>query len=113
MPPLHVHREDDETLFVLDGSLTLLQPGGEVSLGPGDAFRAERGIPHVYRVESETARWLAFTEPAGFADLVREVSEPAPAAEIPPAGRRHDVDVLAAAAARHGIELLGPPGTLP
>jgi hypothetical protein len=79
----------------------------------GDTLRAPRGIPHNYRVESETARWLVFCEPAGFEEFVREVSESAPAAELPPAGRPHDLDAIAAAAAAAGIELLGPPGALP
>lgn len=41
------------------------------------------------------------------------MTEPAPADELPPAGRPHDPALLAHAAARAGIEILGPPGTLP
>jgi len=33
--------------------------------------------------------------------------------ELPPPGRPQDPEALAAAAASEGIELLGPPGTLP
>jgi quercetin dioxygenase-like cupin family protein len=113
MPPLHVHHRDDETFYVVDGTLTLIQPGSEVVLEAGTAFRAERGVPHVYRVESETARWLAFSEPGGFDAFVLEMSEPAPAEELPPSGRPQDPGALAASAAKQGIELLGPPGTLP
>jgi len=49
----------------------------------------------------------------GFEEFVREVSEPAPSSELPPAGRPHDLDAIAAAAAAAEIELLGPPGALP
>jgi quercetin dioxygenase-like cupin family protein len=113
MPPLHVHHREDEVFYVLDGSLTLHLPGEHVELSAGAAFRAPRAVPHVYRVESETARWLTFCHPAGFDDFVLEASTPAPANELPPPGRPVDADALAAAAARHEIELLGPPGTLP
>ena len=113
MPPLHVHHRDDETFYVIDGTLTVFQPGSQVVLEAGSAFCAGRGIPHVYRVESETARWLAFCEPAGFDAFVLEASVPAERDELPPAGRSHDPAALGAAAARQGIELLGPPGTLP
>lgn len=113
MPPLHVHRREDEVFHVLDGRLTLHLPGEHVELAAGDTFVAPRDVPHVYRVESESARWLVFCEPAGFDAFVRETSETAPVAELPPAGRPHDPDALATAGARHGIELLGPPGTLP
>ena len=53
------------------------------------------------------------TTPAGFDALVREVAEPAPADELPPAGRPVDPAVLGQAAAKVGIEILGAPGTMP
>jgi quercetin dioxygenase-like cupin family protein len=113
MPPLHVHHEEDEVFHVLDGEVTFFLPGAEVSLATGDTFRAPRGVPHTYRVESGSARWLVFCAPARFDDFVQAVSEPAPAEELPPRGRPFDPEAFAAAAAERGIELLGPPGTLP
>jgi hypothetical protein len=53
------------------------------------------------------------TTPAGFDAFVREVSEPAPAEELPPAGRPFDPAALGQAAAKVGIEILGAPGALP
>jgi mannose-6-phosphate isomerase-like protein (cupin superfamily) len=113
MPPLHVHHTADETFFVLEGSISLHLPGQRVDLGEGSSFWAPLGIPHVYRVESPVARWLAVCAPAGFDAFVREVSEPAATDELPPHGREHDLAAISSAAARHGIELLGPPGTFP
>ena len=74
---------------------------------------APRGVPHAYRVESEQARWLVINNPAGFEQLVRAASEPAPRAELPPPGQPLDPAPLAQTAAEYGIEILGPPGTLP
>jgi quercetin dioxygenase-like cupin family protein len=113
MPPLHVHRREDEAFYVLEGELSLHLPGRSLTLCPGEAFLAPKDVPHAYRVESETARWLAIVTPAGFDDFIREVGEPAPEETLPPAGRQHDPERLAEIAARFGIELLGPPGTLP
>jgi quercetin dioxygenase-like cupin family protein len=113
MPPLHVHRRDDETFYVLDGEVTLFVAGEQLVLGAGQAAFAPREVPHAYRVESEEARWLVITTPAGFDAFVREVSEPAPAEELPPAGRAVDPAVVGQAAAKVGIEILGPPGALP
>jgi quercetin dioxygenase-like cupin family protein len=110
-PPLHVHHETDEAFVVLEGRISLHQPGRSVELGAGETFLAARGIPHVYRVESEEARWLAVGAPAGFADFVREASDE-PAGDGFP-DRELDLARVAGAAARHGIELLGPPGTMP
>jgi len=113
MPPLHVHHEEDEVFHILDGEVTLFLPGMEVPLATGETFRAPQGVPHTYRVDSSSARWLVFCAPARFDAFVRAVSEPAPAAELPPRGRPLDPELLATEAARHGIELLGPPGALP
>jgi mannose-6-phosphate isomerase-like protein (cupin superfamily) len=53
MPPLHVHRRDDETFFVLEGEVTLFVAGERIVLGPGQAALAPRDVPHAYRVESD------------------------------------------------------------
>jgi quercetin dioxygenase-like cupin family protein len=114
MPPLHVHTVEDETFCVLDGTLSLHVAGRDpIVLEAGQSAFAPRGVAHVYRVESGTARWLAIATPGGFDAFVREASDPAERDELPPADRPLDLDRIGAAAARHGIELLGPPGTLP
>ena len=113
MPPLHVHHEEDEVFHILDGEVTLFLPGVEVPLATGETFRAPQGVPHTYRVDSPSARWLVFCAPARFDAFVRAVSEPAPSEELPPRGRPFDPERFAAAAAEQGIELLGPPGALP
>jgi mannose-6-phosphate isomerase-like protein (cupin superfamily) len=113
MPPLHVHHDDDETFFVQEGELRLFHSGTEVTLTAGQSALAPRGVPHTYRVESERARYLVISSPAGFEQFVRTASDDAPNNELPPAGRAVDPGQLAAAAAAHGIEILGPPGALP
>ncbi len=113
MPPLHVHHRNDETFYVLEGEVRLFVGDREVGLAAGQAAFAPRGGPHTYRVESDRARWIVINSPAGYERFLRAASEPAPRAELPPAGRRSDPTALAKAAAEQGIELLGPPGTLP
>ena len=113
MPPLHIHHDHDETFVVIEGRISLHLPGSAVMLGPGESFFAPRGIPHVYRVESGTARWLGIGNPPGFADFVREASDLAEDDGFPPVDRAPDLDRVGAAAARQGIELLAPPGTMP
>ena len=104
MPPLHVHRSEDEAFHVLAGRLSVHVGDESVDLAAGDCLVAPRGTPHTYRVESDCARWLAVCSPAGFDDFVREVA--AAGADVSP-------PVLTETAARYGIEILGPPGALP
>jgi quercetin dioxygenase-like cupin family protein len=113
-PPLHVHTDEDETFYVLDGEVTLHVAGQHLLvLQAGEAAFAPRGVPHVYVVTSETpARWLGTTTGHQFASFVEALSTPAAEPTLPT-----DVEIdpaqVAAVAARHGIELLGPPGMLP
>jgi hypothetical protein len=69
-------------------------------------------MPHAHGVESEQARWLVIAAPAGFEAFVREVAQPASVDKLPPTGRPFDPVVLEQAAAKAGIEILGPPGAL-
>src|SRR3954463_812270 len=56
--PLHVHRNEDEVFYVLEGELRLKSADADVRLGPGEAALAAAEVPHTYRVESpEGARW--------------------------------------------------------
>lgn len=113
MPPLHVHRDHDETFVVIEGRISLHLPGRSVEIGPGESFFAPRGIPHAYRVESGTAKWLGIGNPPGFAEFVREASDVAEDDGFPPLDRAPELERIGAAAARQAIELLGPPGTMP
>lgn len=113
MPPLHVHHDHDETFYVLEGTLGLFLPGDHVELHAGEAFLAPKGVPHTYRVESETARWLAGTVPGRFAPFVLATSVPAEDDGYAPPEKMATPETLAAEAAARGIEILGPPGSLP
>ncbi len=60
-------------------------------------------MPHAYRVGDAPARWVVLSAPSGFERFVASVASlPAP-----------EPRVLAEIGAEHGIEILGPPGTLP
>jgi quercetin dioxygenase-like cupin family protein len=113
MPPLHVHHREDETIVVLDGELTIFMPGQSLTLHAGDAAFAPKGVPHAYRVESERARFLGVSNPAGLASFVLAASDPAESNDLPPADRPVDMERLLAAAEAHGIEIVAPPGTTP
>jgi quercetin dioxygenase-like cupin family protein len=103
MPPLHLHRNEDEGFYVLGGDLRLFLPGDAITLRPGEFFLAPRGIPHAYEVGPDGARVLVSSAPSGFERFVAEVAE---LEAVDPA-------TLTAVAATHGIDILGPPGTRP
>ena len=115
MPPLHVHRVEDEVFYVLDGALELHVAGRPPArLEAGESLLAPRDVPHTYRVVSEgPARWLVLSVPASFERFVLAASDPAETQTLPPPDLEPDMDRMMRAAAEAGIEILGPPGALP
>ena len=103
-PPLHVHHTHDEGFYVLSGEVTLYMPGRQVTLRRGDFFLAPRDIPHVYRVSDDgPASWLCTSNPSGFEKFVARVGSL----------DQQDPETVTTVAAEFGIEILGPPGTMP
>ena len=113
MPPLHVHHDADECFYVVEGRLSVFLPGRRLELEAGDAAFAPRAVPHAYRVESETARWIAVCTPGGFAAFIREASVPAEGDGYAPEELMPPPEELGALAAKQRIDILGPPGLLP
>jgi quercetin dioxygenase-like cupin family protein len=109
--PLHVHHDEDEWFYVLEGELTIWVAGQTVVAPAGAFVFGPRHVPHTFIVSSEGARFLLVTEPAGFEGFIRALAVPAAAPEIPPAPTAPpDMEPVLRAAADHGLEILGPPG---
>jgi mannose-6-phosphate isomerase-like protein (cupin superfamily) len=101
-PPLHVHAKQDDTFFVLEGTLTV-QVGEEVfELGPGDFVSVPPGVPHTFDNVYERqgpVRVINLMTPAVLHDFF---------AEHAAAGADADPAVVRQLADDHGIERVGP-----
>jgi quercetin dioxygenase-like cupin family protein len=109
-PPLHSHPQD-ETFYVLEGDVTVWIESDERPLRRGDAAYAAAGVPHTFRVESDTATMLFLSTPGGIDDYVRALAEPArwPWLQPPPDGPRVPAERLAAVEKELGVIRHGPP----
>jgi len=106
--PRHVHVEEDEAWYLLEGSMTFYCGGHVIEAAKYGWVFAPRGIPHTFKVGSGGARALTFAFPSSFADFVAEMGEPAPQLTVPPPAPV-DPHRLAEVARRYGIEIVGPP----
>ena len=106
MPPLHLHKTDDEAWYVLGGEMSFFvgdnEPtrieAGAIAFG-SRASMTHAGLPSARRVTSSASS-----------------SPPAERDGLPPHGdppSEQEVAAGTALAAEYGIELLGPPGALP
>ena len=66
-PEVHVHRDEDDAFYVLEGELTFTAAGEEVVAGPGTFVLVPPGVPHEFANRSSgVARALNVHAPAGF-----------------------------------------------
>jgi quercetin dioxygenase-like cupin family protein len=114
--PWHVHPEEDEWFYVLDGNLTFYVGDTRLDLTTGGFAFGPKGVPHSFMGAGSTpTRALVGFSPMQFEGFMREVGQPAPARQLPPHhdGPPPDVARLAPIAKRNGFIILGPPGPPP
>ncbi len=104
--PWHVHPEEDEWFYVLEGELTFWVADTRLSLRAGSFAFGPKGVPHTFYAEAGGARALV-----GFAPVQCEGFQTAPERVVPPPMEGHpDMARLSPIARRNGFEILGPPG---
>jgi mannose-6-phosphate isomerase-like protein (cupin superfamily) len=97
---LHVHDNEDELFYVLEGEHIFQVGDQEFQTGPGGLVFAPRGVPHAQRrVVPRTGRILVLTSPAGFEGFFRELAEADRSGAIGP-------DAYARASKKYGITWL-------
>ena len=108
-PPLHTHPQD-ESYIVLEGRLTVQARDQRFHLEAGAAAVVPMGVPHTFRVESDTARVLVLSTPAGLERMIRDCSISAAAPTLPPIDApRPSPERLEGIFRAHGQVNLGPP----
>jgi hypothetical protein len=96
-------------MIVLEGNMTFVCANERVLLGPGAVGVAAAGVVHTFRVESNTARVLVLSTPAGIEQLPRAMGVEALAPTLPPADApRPSPEDVARAFAQHGQVNHGP-----
>jgi quercetin dioxygenase-like cupin family protein len=109
--PLHVHPDESETFYLLEGEVLFHIDGSERSVGVGGFVSVPPGVPHAFTATSETARSLILITPGtgGMEAFLRDAGEPARERALPP-HRPLDLERIGAAAERtQAVKILGPP----
>jgi mannose-6-phosphate isomerase-like protein (cupin superfamily) len=86
--PPHIHPDQDEYLYMLEGKLDFMLAGADAQATPGDLIRLGMGVPHgIFNKSDQTAcAVLGLAEP----DAVRSVLGPAQHERTEARGRRGD-----------------------
>jgi uncharacterized protein YjlB len=109
---MHVHRNEDETFYVVEGEVTLLVDGERIDLSGGDYAFAPPGTTHASIVRSPLARMLTTLSPAGLEELFVTLGTPVASADQPAEGVLPPVGELVRQFGVYGCEVVGPPPSL-
>ena len=98
--PRHVHENEDELFYVLEGEHVFEVGAESFVVGPGGVVFAPRHVPHAHRrLVPRTGRFLTMLSPAGFEGFFRELSDAERDGTIGP-------EAYASASERYGITWL-------
>lgn len=112
--PWHVHPDEDEWFYVLEGEITFWVADTRLSLKAGSFAFGPRAVPHTFYAEAGGGKALVGFTPMIFEGFIREVGQPAPERVLPPPMEGPpDMARLAPIAHRNGMDILGPPGPPP
>lgn len=116
-PPMHVHANEDESWYVIEGDVLFQRGDKQFLLCAGDALFLPRHVPHGFAVCSAEARMIHAYTPGGIEEAFQAASEPATKRTLPPlpvGGPNPDqVARTLAIFATRGITVVGPPLAVP
>lgn len=109
-PPKHTHSREDESYFILKGSICYAVGEEEITVNEGEYIYLPKNVPHSFQVLSENAEVLMWISPAGLEQWFWDNSKPAPDGEAlavpqgpPPV---HIIEHFVTSLREYGVEMV-------
>ena len=95
-PPLHIHPNQEEYFYVIEGDVRFAVGDQRLTLRAGDSVLGPRGIPHTFAaVEGKPARLLISFSPAGkMEQFLRDTAIPNPPKEDADFWRKYEIEMV-------------------
>jgi len=108
--PPHIHRREEETFYVMQGTLSIQIGSKTLQASAGDCVYLPRGITHCFKnTGSGEAKFLVLVTPAGLENFFAEAFRPAgDGLPTPPMITEAMLNRIVAAGARSGLEFAPP-----
>ena len=103
-PGFHLHHEQDEWFFVIEGDFVFQVGEKTYKVGPGASLFAPRKVPHAFVNTTNTGKLIILLQPAGTIEQLFRVGG---AKQNVTAEERHALNRA------HGLESVGPPLMVP
>jgi quercetin dioxygenase-like cupin family protein len=110
-PPPHLHENEDEAYYILDGEMDVTIGDQTFHARPGSFVFLPRLVPHHWKVVGAApVRFLVFFVPSGIEGFFLALGEPArTTTPPPPPSGPPDMEKIVRTAGQYGMRLAGPP----
>lgn len=82
-PPPHYHKFEDESFFMLEGTINFHRGNNKITASKGELVVLPKLIPHSFDLVTDSAKALLLITPAGFETLFKEFGRPAQTLNLP------------------------------
>lgn len=105
--PIHVHANDDETIYIIEGELTAVFDGEPRRVIAGESMFLPRGIPHqLMNMSGKPCRYILIGTPALFERFLEQGGHELQPGETVGPPTPEEIERLREASPRFGITLL-------
>ena len=108
-PPMHTHSREDESYFILKGSIQYTIGEDVLIVNEGEYVYLPNGVPHKFEIRSESAEVLMWISPAGLEQWFWNNSVPAPDGKPLPILQgpppQHVIDHFVNSLREYGVEM--------
>ena len=106
-PPPHIHRNSDESFYILEGTFDFSLAGQAFTAGAGAFVHLPKGVVHTHRAGGgASARALVMQSPAGVERFIEEAGKRATDLSVRPAPPElSELERIVAIAQKYGIEV--------
>lgn len=110
VPPRHIHHQEDETFYVVEGEMTFFIGNETIKATPGTMVFAPRHVAHSFTIDSDQVRILVVVAPAGAEGFFKACSVAAPSMTLPPPAETPyaEIQKMMALAPSYGFEFVPP-----
>lgn len=101
--PMHIHHNEDELIFLLEGRLLFEAGGRQFELEPGEVFFGPRRVPHGFLSVSDIpARFVELFLPGGLEEVFRSPDDLKAYIRAGRTGERYDLEIVGGLPAEAG-----------
>jgi quercetin dioxygenase-like cupin family protein len=109
-PPPHIHHNEHEAFYVIEGDFEVLDNDRTITVGPGAFVYMPKGSLHYFKnLHDEPKRLLLLFFPAGFQKYLMEVGQPVAEGQTTPPSTGTDLAQAGRIGAKYGLEIVQTP----